>query len=190
MVGFVDGEKDANWWRDEVIKEWMLEQRGNVMELRPPAVQVNRWTLKSTRLIMTCQGCEGGERGRERRAVEKDGTANRKNALCLAPDWVIRFRSWPVCVCVFVSSYHSLWVGGVLLGLRIWWTAHQWAASIWRVWWKEVSRGGRGLVVTAREMEDSIRHAISQWGTPVCRDRLGQYISLQYPHRKDIMPEG
>lgn len=41
--------------------------------------------------------------------------------------------------------------------------------------------GSWSLVVTDREMEDSIRHAISQPGTPARRDRSGPSISLHYP---------
>lgn len=41
-------------------------------------------------------------------------------------------------------------------------------------------RRGWSLLVTDGEMEDSIRHAISQPGTPVRRDRLGPSISLHY----------
>lgn len=49
-------------------------------------------------------------------------------------------------------------------------------------WWR---RRGWSLLVTHREMEDSIRHAISQPGTPVERDRLGPSISLHY-----LLPQG
>lgn len=38
-----------------------------------------------------------------------------------------------------------------------------------------------GVWLSDREIEDSIRHAISQPGTPVWRDRLGPSISLHYP---------
>lgn len=180
MVGFVDGEKDVKWWRDEVIKECMLEQRGNVMEPRPPGVQVNGWTSEAP--IWHVKDVKGEREGRKVEQGRKMAQQTEKMFFVWHQiEWSVLGTGQLACVCVFVGSHHSLWVGGVLLGLWIWWTAHQWAASIWRVWWKEVSGGSWGLVVTDREMEDSIRHAISQRGTPVWRDRLGPFISLHYP---------
>lgn len=137
------------------------------------------------------------ERARKEKLGRKMAQQPEKNAHRLAPDWVIRFRNWWPCVCVCARicvltpfhalsrTHHSLWICGVLLSPWIWRTAHQWAALIWSGGWSGgvsvgvVGWGGGG--VTDREMEDSIRHAISQAGTLARRDRSGPSISLHYP---------
>lgn len=129
-------------------------------------------------------------RARRRRAREKDGTTNKKKCSSLGTRLSDPFQERPgVCarVCVLPPfhalsrSHHSLWEGGVLLrpvDLTD-------GAPVSRIDLKGLveggERGGWGVVVTDREIEDSIRRAISQPGTPVWRDRLRPSISLHYP---------
>lgn len=125
------GTKGGMWWNCSLLEE-----------------QVNRWTLKAPIWSWHVKDMRGRMRTRRRRAREKDGTTNKKNAHRLAPDWVIRFRNGPECARVFVCYLHFMHClapitpyGKVVycLDLWIWRTAHQWVALIWRVWWKEVS---------------------------------------------------
>lgn len=154
-------------WRDEMLKEMQVGRRG----IWTAASWISGQPLnsKSTHLIMTCQGCEWRE-------SEGRTMAQQSERILIIWHQIERSASGPgehVCYLPFHAlsrTHHAPWGCGVLLSPWIWRTAHQWAISIWEAcgrrsvcvcgwgWGWESELGCH----TQKEMEDGIRHAISQ----------------------------
>lgn len=167
---------------------------GDVMEPRPLGFQVNCWTPKAPIWSWHVKGVR-----REKKESKKEERERRHNTVKNCSSFGTRLRdpfqelvSAYRRACVFARvcllppfhalsrTHHSLRVDGVLLSPWVWRTAHQWVASIWRVSGRQ-ERGRAGVWLSQTEMEDSIRHAISQSGTLAGRDRSEPSISLHYP---------
>lgn len=172
MVGPANGEKKEGWWRDGVWGWWRRNQwNGDLLkfrsllnsgsthardESRPPVLKrqkQNRWIQD------------------ERGHIQKKKWQNSSE-----PDSIISLVCMYKCVCYLhficwtrqMDDSFSGRFDGRPIGAQ-----HRSEGSGAR-------RRGWSLLVTDGEMEDSIRHAISQPGTPVRRDRLGPSISLHY----------